>query len=470
MNSSTFRHARRLGALLWPSLALAADPSAAMEARLAQLRADPPALYAFLLRMPKGGDLHNHLTGAVYAESYLDAAAEDGLCANLRAGSLVPPSKDGGCVDGDVPAARAASDNALRNALIDSFSMRDFWPGRESAHDHFFATFTKFNAVKPEHRGAFLADLTRRAAEQNESYLEVMATNGKPVNPLADKVGWNQDNADFDHNREQLLAAGLDTFVEQLRARVDDTEKSRRAALGCGTEPDSPACRVVVRYLFEVLRESPAQQVFAQALAGFRLAAADPLLVGVNFVQAEDGAISMRDYHLHMRIMGYLRKTYPKVHVTLHAGELAPGLVPPEGLRFHIREAVEIAGAERIGHGVDLSYESDSGGLAELMRRNRVLVEISLTSNDQILGVRGNQHPLPEYLKAGVPMAISTDDEGVSRTHLTQEFLRAAIDYKLSYAELKEMARNSLKYAFVEEPEKTRLQKDLEDRFRAFEK
>ena len=463
MNSSTFR----LAALLWPALLLAADPSGAMEARLAQLRANPPALYAFLLRMPKGGDLHNHLTGAVYAESYLDAAAEDGLCANLRAGSLVLPNQDGGCAEGDVPAARAARDNALRNELIDSFSMRAFVPGTESAHDHFFGAFAKFNAVKAGHRGAFLAELTRRAAEQNESYLEVMAINGKPANPLADKIGLNTD---FDRGREQLLAGGLDAVVEQLHARLDDTEKSRRAALGCDAEPNSPACRVAVRYLFEVLRESPANQVFAEALAGFRLAAVEPLLVGVNFVQAEDGMVSMRDYHLHMRIMQYLRKTYPKIHVTLHAGELAPGLVPPEGLRFHIREAVEIAGAERIGHGVDLAYETDSEGLLLLMRRKRILVEINLTSNDLILGVRGNQHPLPEYLKAGVPVAISTDDEGVSRTHLTQELLRAAIDYRLSYAELKEMARNSLQYAFVEEAEKARLRKDLEERFRAFEK
>jgi hypothetical protein len=456
-----------MGALLWPCLALAADPSGAMEARLAKLRTDPPALYAFLLRMPKGGDLHNHLTGAVYAESFLDAAAEDALCANLRTGSLVPPDKNGACAEGDVPAARAASDNTLRNILIDSFSMRNFWPGRESAHDHFFAAFAKFGAVKSTHHGAFLAGLTRRAAEQNESYLELMAINGKAANSLADKAGATDD---FEQSRQQLLAGGLDGVVEQLRARLDEIEKARRAALGCDTEPNSPPCRVTVRYVFEVLRESPANQVFAQALAGFRLAAMDPLLVGVNFVQPEDGVISMRDYHLHMRIVQYLRKTYPKVHVTLHAGELAPGLVPPEGLRFHIREAVEIAGAERIGHGVDIDHENDSRGLLERMRRNRILVEINLTSNDLILGVRGSDHPLPDYLRAGVPVAISTDDEGVSRTHLTQEFLRAAVTYKLSYAELKEIVRNSLKYAFVEEPEKARLLRDLEERFQAFEK
>ncbi|MGA2144243.1 MAG: adenosine deaminase [Bryobacteraceae bacterium] len=466
MNSPTLRRARWMGALLWPCLVLAASPYPDMEARLAQLRGDPPALYAFLLRMPKGGDLHNHLTGAVYAESYIDAAAEDGLCANLRAGSLVFPNPGGGCGEGEVPAARAAADNTLRNALIDSLSMRNFVPGRESAHDHFFGVFAKFNAVKPEHRGAFLAEMTRRAAEQNESYLEVMAINGKPVNALADRIGWSDD---FEFTQQQLLAGGLDSVVGQLRARIGDIDKARRMALGCDKEPHAPACRVVVRYVFEVLRESPRQQVFAEALAGFRLATVEPLVVGVNFVQAEDGVISMRDYHLHMRIMQHLRQTYPKVHVSLHAGELGPGLVPPEGLRFHIREAVEIAGAERIGHGADLGYENDSQGLLALMRQNHVMVEINLTSNDLILGVRGQDHPLPEYLKAGVPVAISTDDEGVSRTHLTQEFLRAELTYKLSYADLKEMVRNSLKYAFVEEAEKARLESDLEEKLREFE-
>ena len=224
-----------------------------------------------------------------------------------------------------------------------------------------------------------------------------------------------------------------------------------------------------MRYLLEVLRESPKQQVFAQVLAGFQLAAREPLLVGVNFVQPEDGAVSMRDYSLQMRMVAYARKLYPKVHVSLHAGELAPGLVPPEELRFHIREAVDVAGAERIGHGVDLVYETDSRGLLERMRQRHVLVEINLTSNDQILGVRGNDHPLPAYRRAGVPVALSTDDEGVARSHLTEEFRRATITYKLSYADLKEMVRNSLQYAFVEASEKARLQKDLEARFREFE-
>jgi len=83
------------------------------------------------------------------------------------------------------------------------------------------------------------------------------------------------------------------------------------------------------------------------------------------------------------------------------------------------------------------------------MRKRGVLVEICLTSNDVILNVRGNEHPLPMYLEAGVPVTLATDDEGVSRIDLTNEYLRAALTYDLGYRELKAMARNSLEHSFL---------------------
>jgi adenosine deaminase/adenosine deaminase CECR1 len=133
----------------------------------------------------------------------------------------------------------------------------------------------------------------------------------------------------------------------------------------------------------------------------------------------------------------------------LHAGELTLGLVDPRELRFHIREAVEVGQARRIGHGVDIAYENDALGLLEEMRERDVLVEICLTSNDIILNVRGDEHPLPLYLEAGVPVTLVTDDEGVARIDLTNEYLRAALTYDLGYRELKAMARNSLAYSFL---------------------
>jgi adenosine deaminase len=53
------------------------------------------------------------------------------------------------------------------------------------------------------------------------------------------------------------------------------------------------------------------------------------------------------------------------------------------------------------------------------------------------------------YLKYGVPVALATDDEGVSRGNMTQEYQRAAETYHLSYIDLKKMARASLAYSFL---------------------
>ncbi|HEU0053542.1 MAG TPA: hypothetical protein VFQ39_10210, partial [Longimicrobium sp.] len=78
-----------------------------------------------------------------------------------------------------------------------------------------------------------------------------------------------------------------------------------------------------------------------------------------------------------------------------------------------------------------------------------VMVEINLTSNDVILGVRGADHPLRTYLAYGVPVALSTDDEGVSRSELSQEYLKAAREQGLDYRTLKRMARTSLEHAFI---------------------
>jgi adenosine deaminase len=82
------------------------------------------------------------------------------------------------------------------------------------------------------------------------------------------------------------------------------------------------------------------------------------------------------------------------------------------------------------------------------------VVEINLTSNDLILNVRGKDHPLPAYRAAGVPIVLSTDDAGVSRIDLTNEYFRAARDYRLGYRELKEIARNSLTYSFLRDIDK----------------
>jgi adenosine deaminase len=450
--------------LVSPALAQNKAPNAApgrtiseqrAELNLEAARQNPLQLRHFLLGMPKGGDLHNHLSGAVYAESWIRAASEDHLCVDLAKLAFAKPqaSRSSGveqpvCGDGKVPAADAYKDQHLFDALVDAFSMRGFVPSPGvTAHDHFFDAFSKFGGTDHRHLGEWIDEVSTRAAAQNEQYLELMHTpDFARTAAIAKEIGWRDD---FKELREALLAHGLRDDTVLAKTSLDQAEALRLKREHCDQPDAAAACQVQVRYLCQVLRGFPKEQVFAQTLLCFETASADPRFVGINLVMPEDGYTAMGDYALHMRMVRFLHELYPKVHLSLHAGEIAPGFVPYEGLCCHIRLAVEQAQAERIGHGVDLIYENNPHALLKEMASNHVMVEISLTSNDVILGVSGKDHPFLLYRMFGVPVALSSDDEGVSRIDLTHEYVRAVQTYDLHYADLKRMVRTGLEHSFL---------------------
>jgi adenosine deaminase len=438
-------------------VALAEQPSAAQRTAqdLAKVRDDPLLLYDFLVRMPKGADLHSHLTGATYAESHILAGVEDDLCVDTVAKAFArsQPVMAGAephpvCEKGDVPASDALKDPGLYNALIDSFSMRGFVPSEGvTGHDHFFDAFIKFGGTEPSHIGEFLDEVAARAARQNVQYLELMATpTWHRLNSITKDVAWREDLGSL---RGELLAKGLTDDIPAAREFFDQAEAMRNQRERCGTPDEAPACNIETRFIYQVFRNTPKELVFAQALFGFELAAADPRVVAINLVGQEDEYGAMADYAEDMRMIGFLRTLYPHVHVSLHAGELAPGLVPPEGLCCHVRLAVKQAKTDRIGHGVDVMYEDSPATLLKDMADKGILVEINLTSNEDTLGVAGKNHPFPIYRAFGVPVALSTDDEGIERIDLTHEYVRAVQSYGLTYPDLKEIVRNSLEFGFL---------------------
>src|SRR5258705_409415 len=345
-----------------PSTAPAAQksPEQRAELNLQAARQNPLQLRHFLLGMPKGGDLHNHLSGAVYAESWIRAAAEDHLCVDVAkmAFSKPQPASESGaeqpvCWEGKVPAATAYKDQHLFDALVDAFSMRGFVPSPGvTGHDHFFDAFAKFGGTDHRHLGEWIDEVATRAAAQNEQYLELMHTPEFPTTAkLATEIGWQEDFGKF---RKELLERGIHEDIAAASAALDQAEALRRAREHCDLKVAEAACGVQVRYLCQVLRGLPKQIVFAQTVMCFEAAAVDPRLV-----------------------------------------------------------------------------------------------EISLTSNDVILGVSGKDHPFPLYRLFGVPVALSSDDEGVSRIDITHEYVRAVQTYDLRYADLKRMVRTSLEHSFL---------------------
>lgn len=432
-----------------PAPSLAAESDTARAARLFEaVRGQPARLRLFLRGMPKGGDLHHHMAGSVYAEDLIDEAGQAGFCIAADGSAIVPPP----CTSpAKQPAAGLpASDPALYGTLIDRLSMRSRVSGGGpgwSDHDHFFDTFGRFASIAGHAPGRVLAEVRTIAAADNVTYIETQ-TNPPAMGEAAALATARRVPADDPATAYALLAPDMPRLIAKGRGQTDAMERDATRRLGCDRAARRAACAVTVRYQAVAIRNLAPQVVFAQLHYAFALADADPRYVGVNIVAPEDGPVALADYARHMAMLRFLGQRYPKVAMSLHAGELTRGLVPPAALRDHIAKAVE-AGARRIGHGVDILYEADAPQLLTRMARERIAVEINLTSNDLILGVRGADHPLALYRAAGVPTVLSTDDEGVARSDMTNEYVRAVTDQGLGYAELKAMARASIRYSFL---------------------
>ncbi|MFE5484643.1 adenosine deaminase, partial [Streptomyces sp. NPDC056527] len=354
------------------------------------------------------------------------------------------------CTGNTRPAADTVTDPVFRSQVIRAWSMQDFTPGQgESSHDHFFATFGKFGAVSSLQPGRMLAEVSTSAANQHLSYLETMLTPAwYAAAALASKVGYDSD---LSLMRDKMLAdGGMDAVVQQAISETDSMLEEFRTSARCDTDRPDAGCALPLRLIAQVDRGGPRELVFAQMLLGMELARRDHRFVSLNLVGPEEDPVAVADYRLHMRMLNYLRGVYPDVPLTLHAGELVPGLVKPEDLRFHVRDAVLTAHSDRIGHAVDIRHEDDYPDLLRRMARQHVLVEVPLTSNAQVLGVTGWKHPFPLFRKYGVPVALATDDPGVERTDISREYQRAALTYKLDYPALKDLARTSLEYGFLQ--------------------
>lgn len=447
INRSTQAFAGAVWLLLFWSTQSTASESEAGAHRFEEVRDDPVKLRLFLHEFPKGADLHNHIDGAVYTESLIQWAAEDGKCVVLDTGAFTLPPCD--AEQGRPTVKSVQMNDDVVNSIIDALSTRNYERRPVSGHNQFFSTFEKIYPATYGREGDMLAEISARSARQNLFYQEIMQSwaMGSAMALAEQDPGIN-----FEAPLDSMIAnERLTRIVDQAIEQTDRIEDRRNELLQCGTGNADPGCNVTIRYLAQVIRTFPRTNVLAQTLLAFRLVQADERYVGLNFVAPEDHPVTLADYEWQMTLIGDLVKLLPAVAdgVTLHAGELTLGLVPPEHLGWHIERAVYVAKAKRIGHGTDIVYNSDVGTLLSYMAGQGILVEVNVTSAEVILGVEGKEHPYELYKEYGVPMALSTDDEGVSRIDITNEYQKAVNWFDLEYAELKELSRNSLQYSFL---------------------
>ncbi len=436
------------------------DPAA----RFALARRSTPELIAFLRRMPKGADLHNHISGATYSDYLMDSARRNGKMFDTV--TLGFTDEEG---PNTVSMGTFEADPELIVAFRNAISMRGWHPNAASGHDHFFAAFTRIGTAGRS-VGEMLAEVMARNAYQNVQYLEMMVTTA-PVEVVAKFRGAYRGLDLNDLEGSFAPFAGLTRDLEVAAAFTRELDAWEVDALTLLQDEHNlpPERAPMVRYIPQLDRAGSLETFFVAAVLFMTAVNADERIVAVNMVAPEDLPSARRQFDAQMRILDFLWRRLGEPPMTLHAGELSLRESPVEPMWDRVRRSIDEGHARRIGHGTSVAWERDLVGLLEQMRAQQILVEVSLSSSEAILGIADEDHPFDLYRRAGVPLCVCTDDEGVSRSNLTMEYVAAVRRYNLGYADLKRLVRNCIDHAFLPAELKAIQRSELETRFAAFE-
>jgi adenosine deaminase len=440
-----------------------------------KIRNNEVELTAFFAQMPKGGDLHHHYSGSIYAEPLLAHAIAEDFYLNTQTMTV---SQDKQTTADWVLFSTLKKNGELdvyKQKVMHKWSAKDYNNVDYPSDKLFFESFMKFEPATKDNFEAGLLELKNRAIKENVSYIETQLSTIPCAINTDDLAKYNTHlRKMMAHKNEKAVMQSLDSLYaifNQKDAKKYATDFNVNFVAKMHKELKIDDSQFTMRYQNFVLRFMQPVDLFKNMVVAFMSADSSPLIAGVNIVSPEDGETSMKDYGLHMLMFKYCHSRFPKVKYTLHAGELTLGLVRPEELTWHINAAVYTAGANRIGHGVDMAYEEKSYDLMRFMAKNNIPIEINLTSNEFILKVKENRHPILLYKEFGVPIVISTDDAGILRTNMTEQYVLLAKRYKtISYTDIKQFVYNSINYSFIQDPAvKNQLVQDLDNRFKAFE-
>ncbi|WP_293758098.1 adenosine deaminase [uncultured Paraglaciecola sp.] len=410
--------------------------------------ATPEQLYHFLYMLPKGGDLHNHLGGSNFSEWWYELATQ--------------PERNGGY--------RYYTRTVIN--LCNGYGTNEFNSAPQSL---MFRTIqhSNYNTLSECEKSEYRL-MNELNLEQKTAWLNSIRLN-KDFEGRSEffERHWSRLN---DLGRNPIIAAemivkNMQAFAEEgltyletqisafNRLKSDGSVYSGDEVIDLFrqrlTQYDAIDTGVTTRLQQSLLRFSPDAE--ENLKRNYRLADSNrDILVGLNMVGREDND---KGYPLRfLKTFRELRQSMPAVKLAIHAGEV-------DEPNFHVRDTL-LLGADRIGHGINLI---DDPQTMLLMRNNKYLVEINLVSNLLLEYVSEySQHPFPEYLRTGIPVALSTDDRGMWDSTMTDEYFVAVKEFNLSWQELISLGENSLIFSFVDDVNKQRLLKDYAVRVKKF--
>ncbi|MDA0705075.1 MAG: adenosine deaminase [Proteobacteria bacterium] len=405
-------------------------------------------LYRVLHAMPKGGDLHNHLSGSNFSEWLYDLALEE----KKRGYVYFTKVRIENCVAyGSDEYGSAPYYLMFRTIMASEYEALNDCEKRE------YKSLEDLNATE---KSGWLDSI--HLDKPYEGRDEFFGTHWPRMNAL----GWNPwiQAETLYLNMQAFGAEGLSYLETQVSVagfvNPDGTPMPSEQAVNILRErlqrDDAVATGVTVRMQISILRFLPGAEDHLRFVYRYVHDHSD-LFVAVNMVGREDND---KGYPLRfLETLRDLRRQYPGVKLSIHAGEV-------DEPNDHVRDTL-LLGADRIGHGLNLITDDDT---MRLMRHGPYLVEINLISNLLLKYVSDYaEHPFPEYLRTGIPVALSTDDRGMWDSTMTDEFFVAVTEFNLSWEEIRTLSRNSLQYAFVQPGVKQQLLREFDERISKFE-
>ncbi|MCP3675657.1 MAG: adenosine deaminase [Gammaproteobacteria bacterium] len=404
---------------------------------------DKTELYRLLYFMPKGGDLHNHLSGAGFSEWWYEIALSQqsrGYIYYTRIQQLnCETSKNRAIID-------------FRN--ISNIEFEHLKPCVQKQ-------YKKLSVLTDGEKTQWLNSL--RLDKPNEGREEFFERHWQRLHALYANP-WIK--AELLYKNMQAFAKeglvylefqiSLNGFVKADGSEFpeDDVADVYRRRLN---QQDAKKTGITVRFQSDLLRFLPGAE--KRLVFNYQFVDANPdLWVGINMVGREDHPNGQPKRF--MATMKKMKKKYPDIKASIHAGE-------SEERNFNVRDTL-MMGADRIGHGVNLIYDKKT---MQSMEHSRHLIEINLISNLLLEYVDDYaSHPFPTYLRSGIPVTLSTDDRGMWDSTMTDEYFVATTEFDLSWQEIKLLITNSIQYGFMDEQIKSKMLSELITRLESFEK
>ncbi|GEA11365.1 adenosine deaminase [Alteromonas sp. KUL49] len=409
--------------------------------------ADAKAMHSFLVAMPKGGDLHHHLSGAGLSEWWFELASD--------------PNKNGGY----------HYYTKVSFSHCEGYGSNEFGPTPQYMMFHTVSGHT-WDALSDCQKSEYKR-LDRLTAEQIAAFQNSIRLD-KPHEGRDEfferhwrRLGEMTANPTLMAN---ILLKNMQAYAQENVQYLETQVNLQRATHSDGTPYTPEEALAVYEALLnsEEALETQVEVRFQYALLRFLPNAEQQLAwmyefvdtqrqryVGINMVGREDND---KGYPLRfLSTLREMRKRYPRIPLAIHAGE-------SDEPNYHVRDTLLI-GADRIGHGFNTITDPET---LLLMRNGPYLIESNLISNLLLEYVDNfNQHPFPEYLRLGIPVALSTDDRGMWDSTLSDEFFIAVTHFNLSWDELLILVKNSISYSFLSPSDKAKqleaLEKNMSD-------